>query len=108
MALVDRTRLKRMSSKETSMTHELRVEEFRHDSQRYIASVTSPDWQCQTTNESICWEFCDYLFLDFPRLETIEAAGCEMRITEDEIRHLLKTVGTDKTPEIDGLPYGVF
>ena len=36
------------------MTHELRAKELRHAANRHIASVTSLDGQCRTTNEAIC------------------------------------------------------
>ena len=125
-AQVVRARLKRMSCEAANMAQELRAEEMRAASKRYIASVTSPDGQRLTTNGDICKQFRDYyqdLFTrepglssarfdaylaDFPRLEETEAAGCEGPITEDEIRQALKSVGTDKTPGIDGLPYEVY
>ena len=37
-----------------------------------------------------------------------EAAGCEGRIKEEEIREALKSVGLDKSPRINGLPYEVY
>ena len=125
-ALVVRARLKRMSGEATTMAQELRAEEMRFASDRHITSVTSPDGQRRTTNEGICSVFRDYyqdLFTrepglsssqfdtylaDFPRLTETEAAGCEGRITEDEVREALKTVGKNKTPGIDGLPYEVY
>ena len=50
----------------------------------------------------------DANLVDFSRLKPTEAARCEECVTEDEIRLMLKTVGTDKTPTIDGLPYEVY
>ena len=125
-ALVVRARLKRMSCEATNMAQELRAEELRHASDRHIASVTSPDGQRRTTNEAICGEFRQYFLklftrepglsssqfdtylADFPRLSATEAAGCEGRIKEEEIRDALKSVGLDKSPGIDGLPYEVY
>ena len=125
-ALVVRARLKRMSCEATNMAQELRAEELRHAADRHIASVTSPDGQLRTTNEAICKEFLQYFLklftretglsssqfdtylVDFPRLSAIEAAGCEGRIKEDEIWEALRSVGLDKSPGIDGLPYEVY
>ena len=122
-ALVVRARLKRMSCEATNMAQELRAEELRHAADRHIASVTSPDGQRRTTN---CKEFRQYFLklftrepglssaqfdtylADFPRLSATEAAGCEGRIKEEEIREALKSVGLDKSPRIDGLPYEVY
>ena len=93
---------------------------------RQIASVTSPDGQRRTTNEAICKEFRQYFLklftrepglssaqfdtylADFPCLSATEAAGCEGRIKEEEIREALKSVELDKSPGIDGLPYEVY
>ena len=120
-ALVVRARLKRMSCEATNMAQELRDEELRH-----IASVTSPDGQRQTTNEVICREFRQYFLklftmepglssaqfdtylANFPCLSATEAAGCEGRIKKEEIREALMSVGLDKSPGIDGLPYEVY
>ena len=103
------------------MAQELRAEELRHATDRHIASVTSPDGQRRTTNETICKEYFLKLFTrepelsraqsdtylaDFPRLSATEAAGCEGRIKE--IREALKSVGLDKSPGIEGLPYEVY
>ena len=55
--LVVRARLKRMSCKVTNIAQELRAEELRHVTDRDIASVTSPDGQRRTTNETICRGF---------------------------------------------------
>ena len=108
------------------MAQELRAEELRHATDRHIASVTSPDGQRRTTNKAICGEFRQYFLklftrepglssaqfdtylVDFPRLSATEAAGCEGRIKEEEIRDALKSVGLDKSPGIDGLPYEVY
>ena len=125
-ALVVRARLKRMSCEATNMAQELRAEELRHATDRHIASVTSPEGLRRTTNEAICGEFRQYFLklftrepglssaqfdtylADFPRLSATEAAGCEGRIKEEEIRVALKSVGLDKSPGIDGLPYEVY
>ena len=98
------------------MAQELRAEELRH----------ATDRQRRTTNEAICREFRQYFLklftrepglssaqfdtylADFPRLSATEAAGCEGRIKEEEIREALKSVGLDKSPRIDGLPYEVY
>ena len=125
-ALVVRARLKRMSCEATNMAQELRTEELRHATDRHIASVTSPEGLRRTTNEAICGEFRQYFLklftrepglssaqfdtylADFPRLSATEAAGCEGCIKEEEIRDALKSVGLDKSPGIDGLPYEVY
>ena len=125
-ALVVWARLKRMSCEATNMAQELRAEELRHAADRHIASVTSPDGQRQTTNQAICKEFQQYFqklftrepelsraqsdtyLADFPRLSVTKAAGWEGGIKEDEIREALKSVGLDKSPGIDGLPYEVY
>ena len=92
----------------------------------HITSVTSPDGQRRTTNEAIYKEFRQYFLklfswepglssaqfdtnlADFPRLSVTEAAGCEGFIKEEEIQRALKSVGLDKSPGIDGLPYEVY
>ena len=125
-ALVVTVSLKRMPWKATNMAQELRAEELRHAADRHIASVTSPDGQRRTTNEAICKEFRQYFLklftrepglssaqfdtylADFPCLSVTEAAGCEGCITEDEVRRAMKSVGLDKSPGIDGLPYEVY
>ena len=125
-ALVVRARLKRMSCEATNMAQELRAEELRHATDRHIACVTLPEGQHRTTNEAICGEFRQYFLklftrepglssaqfdaylADFPRLSATEAAGCERRIKEEEIRDALKSVGLDKSPGIDGLPYEAY
>ena len=105
------------------MAQELRAEELRHATDRHIASVTSPEGQRRTTNEVIWGEFrqlflklftrepglssgqFDTYLADFPRLSV---TGCEGRIKEEEIWDALKSVGLDKSPGIDDLPYEVF
>ena len=124
-ALVVRARLKRMSCEATNMAQELWAEELRHATDRHIASVTSPEGHCRTTDEAICRKFRQYFvklftrepeltsaqfntyLADFPRLSATEAAGCEVRIKEEGIREALKSVRLDKSPGIDGLPYEV-
>ena len=124
--LVVRARLKKMSPEATNMATELCAEEKRRASDRHIASITSLDGRHLTTSGGICEEFRSYFqdlftrepgldpvqfdtyLADFPRLEATEAAGCEGRIREDEVREVLRTVGLDKTPGIDGLPYEVY
>ena len=87
-----------MSFEATNFVQELPVEELRHAVDRYIAIVTSPDGQCRTTNEIICWEFRNYFeqlltrepglssaqfdtyLADFPPHTATEAAGCESSI----------------------------
>ena len=56
-ALVVKARLKRMSFKATNMAQELRAEELIHTIDRHIASVTSPDGQCQTTKKPFVGDF---------------------------------------------------
>ena len=108
------------------MAHEFRVEEFRHVADWHISSFTSPDGQRQTTNEVICKEFRQYFeklftreaglssalidtyFANFPHLTAIEAFGYEGCIAEYEVQDALKSVGLNKSPGIDGLPYEVY
>ena len=52
-------------------------------------------------------EFRCYLG-DFPRLGEAEAASCEGLVTECEVRDVLKQVGPNKSPGLDGLPYKVY
>ena len=125
-ALVVKARLKRMSCEATNMAQELRAEKLRYAADRHIASVTSPDGQCRTTNEAIRKKFRQYFLklftgelglssaqfdtylADSPRLSATEAAECEGCITEDEVWKAMKSAGLDKSPGIDSLPYEVF
>ena len=43
-----------------------------------------------------------------PSLSATAVAGCEGCITEDEVRKAMKSIGLDKSPGIDGLPYEVY
>ena len=52
-------------------------------------------------------EFRSYL-ADFPSLGTAEAASCEGVVTECEVHDVLKQVGLNKSPGLDGLPYEVY
>ena len=52
-------------------------------------------------------EFRSYL-ADFPYLGAAKGASCEGVVTECEVRDALKQVGLNKSPELDGLPYGVY
>ena len=52
-------------------------------------------------------EFRSYL-ADFPHLGATKAADCEGVITECELRDVLKEVGLNKSPGLDGLPYEVY
>ena len=52
-------------------------------------------------------QFDTYL-ANFSCLLVTEVAGYEGRIKEDEIQEALKSVGLDKSPGIDGLPYEVY
>ena len=93
---------------------------------RYIDSVKSPDGCVLRSNREIrdafrahfrdrfgrcpnlpLQEFHSYL-ADFPRLQEAEAAGCEVLVTECEVRDALKQVGFNKSPGLDGLPYEVY
>ena len=105
-----------MSCEVTNVAQELQVEELKHAVDRHIANVTSLDGQCRTTNEDICWEFHDYCVkrftrepgLNFVHFDTYQAAECKGRITEEGVQQALKTVGTNKTPWLDVLPYEVY
>ena len=59
----------------------------------------SPELQVQ--------EFRNYL-ADFPRLGEAEAASFEGVVTECEVRDVLKQVGLNKSPGLDGLPYEMY
>ena len=52
-------------------------------------------------------EFRSY-FADFPRLQEVEEASYEGLITECVVRDVLKQVGLNKLPELDGLLYEVY
>ena len=57
------------------MAQELRAEVLRNTADRHIASATSQDGQCRTTNEAICREFRDYfkkLFTRESRLSSVQ------------------------------------
>ena len=109
-----------------NMAQELQTKEPTYIADRHITSVTSPDGQRRTTNEAICKTFSKYFeklftwelglsstqfdtyFADSPCLTATEAAGCEGRITEDEVRQTLKSVGKDVSFGIDYLLYEVY
>ena len=52
-------------------------------------------------------QFDTYL-ADFSHLSATQVAGCEGCITEDEVQDALKSVGLDKSPGIDCLPYKIY
>ena len=82
------------------MAQELQAEELGHATDWHIMNVTLLDGQYQTINEAICMEFRQYCTKLFSR--------CEGRIMEDEVWQALKSIGLDKSPRIDGLPYKVY
>ena len=103
-----------------------REEEVRRFPGRYIDSVKSPDGRVLRSNREIrdafrahfrdrfarcpdlpLQEFRSYL-VDFLRRGAAEAASCEDVITECEVRDVLKQVGLNKSPGLDGLPYEVY
>ena len=103
-----------------------REEEVRRFPDWYIDSVKTPDGRllrsCHEMRDAF-WahfrdrfarcpdlplqEFRSYL-ADFPRLGAAEAASCEGVVTECEVRDVLKQVGLNKSPGLDGLPYEVY
>lgn len=50
----------------------------------------------------------DSYLADFPQFEAIEMANCKGGIREGEIWEILKKVGKDKSPGINGLPSKVY
>ena len=104
----------------------MRKEEFRRSPCRYIECVNAPDRRALRSSREIreafrthfrdrfarcpdlqAQEFRNYL-ADFPRLGEAEAASCEGAVTECEVRRVLKQVGLNKSPGLDGLPYEVY
>ena len=45
---------------------------------------------------------------DFPHLGEAEAVSCEGLVTECEVHDMLKKIGLNKLPGLDGLPYEVY
>ena len=96
----------------TNMAQELRANELRHAADRHMASVTLPDGQRRTTNESICTIIRQYFeniftrepglicLAGFPGLKATEAARFEGCITEDEVQQTLKSAEKDSSPGI--------
>ena len=101
----------------------MRKEELHRFTDRYIEFVNSPDGRMLRSNCEMCeafgahfrdcfarcpdlpiQKFCNYL-ADFLRLGAAEAASCEGLVTECEVRNMLKQVGLNKSPGLDGLPY---
>ena len=102
------------------------MEEVRRFPGRYIDSIKSPDGCVLRSNRGIhdafrahfrdrfascpdllLQEFCSYL-ADLPRLGAAKAASWEGVVTECEIRDVLKQVGLNKSPGLDGLPCEVY
>ena len=52
-------------------------------------------------------EFCSYL-ADYPHFWKVEAASCEGLVTECKVCDMLKQVGLNKSPGLDGFPYEVY
>ena len=119
------SRLKRVF-KEAVKSNATAREKVRRFPDRYIASVKTLDGRLLRSSREIraafrahFWdrfarctdlplrEFCSYL-ADFPRLGAAEAASCEGVITECEVCDVLKQVGLNKSPGLDGLPYEVY
>ena len=123
---VVRSRLERVSNEAVKLDTEMRKEELRRFSDRYIRSVVTPDGhRLQSTGEIReafrahfqarfaqlpnlpVQEFHNYL-ADFPHLREAEAASCEGRVTDCEVLEALKQVGLNKAPGLDGLPYELY
>ena len=107
-APVVRVRFKRMSYEATNMGQEFRGEELKHAVDRHIVSITSPDGQCRTTNEAICREFRDFFEKLFTRGPELSSGQFDTYLADfhrrEALKTALKTVGTGKSPGIDGLP----
>ena len=123
---VVRSRLNRVlyeAVKSNATAHEKEVRRF---PDRYIASVKTADGRLLHSSREmrdafrahfrdrfarcpdlLIREFRSYL-ADFPRLRVAEAASCEGVVTECEVRDVLKQVGLNKSPGLDGLPYEVY
>ena len=123
---VVRHKLNKMSNEAVNMGAELRKEEFRRGSDRFIREVVTPEGHTLRSADDMCEafrrhfenrftkepglrtdEFRSYL-ADFPRLSPTEAAGCEGEITESDVHSALKKVGRGKSPGLDGLPYELY
>ena len=104
----------------------MRKKKLRRYTDRYIEFVKSSDGHVLRSNREMreaFWahfrdrfarcpdlpvqEFCNYL-ADFLRLREAEAASCKGLVTECEVRNVLKQVGLNKSPGLDGLPYEVY
>ena len=82
----------------------------------YLPVENLATYLSQFRDEGICSEFRDYFekaitqklrlssaqsdtyLADFPHLAVTESAKCDSRITEEEVRQALETVGTNKYP----------
>lgn len=52
-------------------------------------------------------QFNTYL-TDFFHPKVIKITGCKCSITEDKMWEMLKMIGTEKAPRIDGLPHEAY
>ena len=123
---VVRSRLKRFLNEAVKSNVTVRKDEVGRFPGRYIDSVKFPYGCVLRSNRKIrdafqahfrgrfalCLDLslqklCSYLD-DFPRLGAAEVAGCEVVITECEVRDGVKLVGLNKSPGLDGLPYEVY
>ena len=109
--------------KSNATVHE---EEVRRFPDRYIDSVKTPDgrllWLSGEMHDAFrvhfrdCFARCTGLLLrefrsylaDFLLLGTAEVASCEGVVTECKVRDVLKQIGLNKSPGLDGLPYEVY
>ena len=117
-----RSRLKRVLNKAVKLNATVHGEEVRRFLGWYIDYVKFSDGCVLRANHEICdafrayfhdrfaccpylllQEFCSYL-TNFPLLGAAEAASCEGVITECTIHDVLKQVGLNKSPGLDGLP----
>ena len=122
---VVRSRLRRVLN-EAVKTNATAREEVRRFPDRYIDSVKTPDGRLLRSSREMrdafrahfrdrfarCTdlplrEFRSYLAY-FPSLGVTEAASCEGVVTECEVRDVLKQIGLNKSPGLDGLPYEVY
>ena len=123
---VVRARLNRVSNEAVNVDAEMRQEEIRRFPERNIKEIKTPDGDTRRTTNGICNAFREHLaarftriealpvedfqvyLADFPRLEAADAARLEGVITESEVRAALRTVSTNKSPGLDGLPYEMY
>ena len=125
-SFVVRSWLKRVPNEALKCNAFVHEEEVRRFSHGYIEFVKFPDGHMLRLDRKMrgaFWaHFCDcfascpdfpvqefgsYL-ADFSRFGEVEAASCKGLVTECEVCDVLKQVGLNKSPGLDGLPYKVY